>query len=197
MVEGIFGGYGCLRDGHPATSSKLASEDGRWLTVENVRDTGEFIAVYNLRVSSEHTYFVGEATWGFAVWSHNAGCVPNAGPVAEPNGSFYSTAFESNLNPSSYLGASRGRHFQEANESLLRAMESDGRLAQSLRDLGVSLERTPSGLAPRQPPPGWTWHHAQEPGVMQLVPRTQHTPGSIFWDTLHPGGRGGFAIWGQ
>ena len=56
----------------------LASEDGRWLTVGNVRDTGEFIAVYNLRVSSDHTYFVGKATWGFAVWSHNANCVPGS-----------------------------------------------------------------------------------------------------------------------
>ncbi|MCB1692221.1 MAG: HNH endonuclease [Pseudomonadales bacterium] len=52
-------------------------------------------------------------------------------------------------------------------------------------------------MAPRQPPAGWTWHHAQEPGVMQLVPRVQHAPGSIFQDVLHPNGRGGYSIWGQ
>ncbi len=39
---------------------------------------------------------------------------------------------------------------------------------------------------------GWTWHHAEELGVMQPVPRDQHTA----WDTIHPTGRGGFAIWG-
>jgi hypothetical protein len=28
--------------------------------------------VYNLRVAEDHTYFVGEAAWGFSVWVHNA-----------------------------------------------------------------------------------------------------------------------------
>lgn len=47
------------------------------------------------------------------------------------------------------------------------------------------------------------WHHAHPDtvdgrfGVMQLVPTYQHTPGSSFWATLHPGNRGGFAIWGK
>ena len=118
-------------------------------------------------------------------------------PVAEPKGNFYSTAFETSLDPGSYPGVSRGRHFQEANESLLRGMEGDGQFAQSMRDLGVSLERTPTGLAPREAPAGWVWHHGVEPGIMQLVPKPQHTPGSIFWDTMHPGGRGGYAIWGK
>jgi hypothetical protein len=45
--------------------------------------------------------------------------------VAEPNGSFYSAAFETRLNPASYPGASRAAHFQEANESLLRMMVAD------------------------------------------------------------------------
>jgi len=88
-------------------------------------------------------------------------------------------------------------HFQEANESLLRMMEADSGFAQSMRKMGINLERTPTGLAPRQPPAGWSWRHAQEPGVMQLVPRPQHTPGSIFWETLHPGGQGGYSIWGK
>lgn len=46
---------------------------------------------------------------------------------------------------------------------------------------------------------GWVWHHDIEPGVMQLVPKSQHPniPGGIFWDTLHPGGQGGFSIWGK
>ena len=28
--------------------------------------------VYNLRVADYHTYFVGDASWGFALWAHNA-----------------------------------------------------------------------------------------------------------------------------
>ena len=27
--------------------------------------------VYNFRVQEDHTYFVGQPTWGFAVWVHN------------------------------------------------------------------------------------------------------------------------------
>jgi hypothetical protein len=44
-------------------------------------------------------------------------------------------------------------------------------------------------------PSGWTWHHSPEPGVMQLVPRIQHTPGSEFWHLLHGNGNGGYHLW--
>ncbi len=76
-------------------------------------------------------------------------------------------------------------------------MEESAQFSQMMQRLGVNLERTSTGLAPRIPPAGWTWHHAKETGVMQLVPRNQHTPGSVFWDTMHPGGKGGYSIWGQ
>jgi hypothetical protein len=115
--------------------------------------------------------------------------------VAQPNGNAYSVAFETRLSVNSY--PSRARHFQEANLALLKSMEESTQFSQMVQKLGINLERSPTGLAPRTPPVGWTWHHATESGVMQLVPRTQHTPGSIFWDTLHPGGQGGYSIWGQ
>ena len=53
----------------------LLSQDGRWLAVEAVRDTGEYETVYNLRVADYHTYFVGSEEWGFSVWAHNQ-CMP-------------------------------------------------------------------------------------------------------------------------
>jgi hypothetical protein len=43
----------------------------------------------------------------------------------------------------------------------------------------------------------WVWHHDIGAGVMQLVPKNQHTVGSTLWNTLHPNGIGGFAIWGK
>lgn len=117
---------------------------------------------------------------------------------AAPDGSAYSVAYQTQLDPSSYPGVSRGRHFQEANENLLTAMDGDPAFAQSIGDLGINLQRTPTGLAPRTSPDNWTWHHAAEPpGSMQLVPRDQHAPGSIFQDALHPGGVGGYSIWGK
>lgn len=117
--------------------------------------------------------------------------------IAEPTGQFYSVAYETKLSPTSYPGVSRGAHFQEANENFLQAMEGDAAYAQDMQSLGINLQRTPTGLAPRTSPSGWTWHHAEEPGVMQLVPRTQHQPGSIFQDALHPNGKGGYSIWGK
>jgi hypothetical protein len=109
----------------------------------------------------------------------------------------YSVAFETQLRPTSYPGFSRGFHFQEANENLLSVIQADPRLAQIMQEVGVNLGRTPTGLAPRTSPGGWSWHNATEPGVLQLVPRSQHTPSSTFWYTMHPDGQGGYAKWGR
>jgi RHS repeat-associated protein len=113
------------------------------------------------------------------------------------NPAAYSTAFEAQLKASSYPGVSRARHFQEANEQLLVAVETDPGAAAFMQEVGVNIERTATGLVPRTPPAGWTWHHETGAGVLRLVPRPQHTPGSAFWEVLHPGGRGGYSIWGK
>ena len=117
--------------------------------------------------------------------------------TAVADGSIYSTAFQTTLKSTSYPGAFRAAHFQEANGALLQAMEGSTEVAARMQGLGINVQRTATGLAPRQSPAGWTWHDAPEPGVMQLVPRTQHAPGSIFQQTLHPGGQGGMATWGR
>lgn len=51
---------------------QIASHDGQDGVVEEVFDTGEVQAVYNIRVAECHTYFVGCSGWGLTVWSHNA-----------------------------------------------------------------------------------------------------------------------------
>ncbi len=50
---------------------RLLSNDGTWVDVEDLLDTGEWETVYNLRVADHHTYFVGTAEWGWAAWAHN------------------------------------------------------------------------------------------------------------------------------
>ncbi|MGL6077093.1 MAG: polymorphic toxin-type HINT domain-containing protein [Fimbriiglobus sp.] len=50
---------------------RLLTEDGSWVAVEGLRDTGSWERVYNLRVADDHTYFVGEEAWGFSAWAHN------------------------------------------------------------------------------------------------------------------------------
>nr|WP_246385189.1 hemagglutinin repeat-containing protein [Gluconacetobacter asukensis] len=132
-----------------------------------------------------------------AMMEKNEGTKGTATTIPEPTGDFYSVAFEAKLGPTSYPGVSRGAHFQEANEALLQAMEGDANFAQDMQDLGISLQRSPTGRSPRTSPTDWTWHHAEAPGTMQLVPRSQHAPGSIFQDVLHPNGQGGYSIWGK
>ncbi|EGX6965406.1 S-type Pyocin family protein, partial [Vibrio alginolyticus] len=109
----------------------------------------------------------------------------------------YSSGFKTFLSPNSYPGVSRARHFQEANENLLKMMETDPEFASQMESLNIKLERTATGLAPRRPPKGWTWHHEREKGSMVLVPREQHTIGSEEWKVLHPDNKGGYSIWGK
>jgi hypothetical protein len=48
------------------------SDDGQWVVVEDLLDTGDVQTVYNLQIADDHTYFVGSVEWGFSVWAHNA-----------------------------------------------------------------------------------------------------------------------------
>ena len=130
-----------------------------------------------------------------------AGGIPKAAPtLTVGSGNAYSVAVETRLAASSYPGISRAAHFQEANANLLNQMNADVGFATLMDDLipGIRGQLAgPRGGISRQAPSGWTWHHASEPGVMQLVPRVQHqAPGNI-QNLLHEGGRGGYAIWGK
>ena len=49
----------------------LVSHDGQEVIVEGIAPSGEWEAVYNLRVADWHTYFVGDVGWGWSVWAHN------------------------------------------------------------------------------------------------------------------------------
>ena len=90
-------------------------------------------------------------------------------------------------------------------------MRSDPDFAVRMAELGIEVPvykrsgpwgeaGSPRGVSPT----GWTWHHALEPGAMQLVPRWQHQ-GAPMWTglpgawqyLLHPGDAGGFKLWGK
>jgi len=113
-----------------------------------------------------------------------------------PNGSFYSVAYQTILN-STDLGKSREVHFNRANAALDKAIQSDPEFAVQMEHLIPGVSDSVSKVGGRETPEGWVWHHDQGIGVMQLVPENQHTPGSIFWNTLHPtpGNAGGYSIW--
>ena len=67
-------GKGWIAASELVAGDLLNRDDGQWVAVAEVYDTGEYETVYNLRVADFHTYFVGSETWGFSVWAHNRAC---------------------------------------------------------------------------------------------------------------------------
>ena len=112
------------------------------------------------------------------------------------SGNAYSVAYEMKLDASAF-GRTDAVHFNRANAALDAALRGDSVFAAQMEQLSPGIAARVSSLGGRDNPFGFTWHHAQYPGVMQLVPTIQHTPGSIFWRTLHPdaGAAGGYSIW--
>lgn len=74
-------------------------------------------------------------------------------------------------------------HFQTANETLYKAIAEDPSVAENVRLTPSDLQALENG----QTPAGYTWHHSEEPGHLQLVDRETHA------ETAHTGGR---ALWG-
>jgi hypothetical protein len=135
-----------------------------------------------------------------AMSATNADAAPEA-PARAPathDGRYYSVAYEAKLKPKPKGTGPKG-HIRESNENLLREMEGNPEMAQLMQDLDVRLRRTPTGLAPDEPPPDHTWHHySWEEGTMHLMPRWQHQS-KIFRKVLHPfpHGGGGNIRWGH
>ncbi len=119
-------------------------------------------------------------------------------PPAKPRA--YSSAFEFQLDPKD-LGRSRGVHFARGKAALIAELEASEDFAQTMEAIIPGIRDALRGR--RNVPKGWTWEHASRStaggreGVMRLVPRVQHTPGSPFWRLLHPdpGAAGGYSQW--
>ncbi|MCL9806925.1 DUF6443 domain-containing protein [Flavobacterium amniphilum] len=140
-------------------------------------------------------------SWGWAfkglgyAWNGLFGTA--AKTSVEASGSVYSVAYETTLSSELFPGGSYYSHFKAANTSLSDAMASDVAFSNSMSNLGVTVPRSATGNILGKSPTNWVWHHDVGAGVMQLVPKTQHTTGSIYWETLHPGGVGGMHIWNK
>jgi len=50
----------------------MSSDLSSWVELEHVAELEGTHTVYNFRVAKHHTYFVGGANYGFALWTHNA-----------------------------------------------------------------------------------------------------------------------------
>jgi hypothetical protein len=119
-----------------------------------------------------------------------------------PKPKAYTVGYEFRLD-STDLGRSRPVHFRLANAGLDAVLTADPEFAAAM-ELGIP--GASKAVALRENPSGWTWHHAPlsaavryphgtpTPGLLQLVPRAEHTSGA-FRFLFHPGGFGGYAEW--
>ncbi|MFE8698411.1 HNH endonuclease [Cytobacillus sp. FJAT-53684] len=94
----------------------------------------------------------------------------------------FESEYEVQLDESLYLQSSHV-HFSYANAELYEAIQEDPNLAD---DLGLN-EQDIKALANGDNPEGFTWHHHEEPGTLQLVDEEVHA------NTGHDGGR---EVWG-
>ncbi|MFB7557105.1 polymorphic toxin-type HINT domain-containing protein [Streptomyces brevispora] len=180
---------------------KLQNDTGGPTVVIDTKAYTATLATYDLSIEGLHTYYVLAGATPVLVHNCNSGvnsageaCACGGGPQA------YSVAFEMTLDAADF-GRSRSTHFRRANEALDAALQSDAGFAQSMDQLIPGIGSAVSSRGGRRTPAGWTWQH--EPasnaggrqGVMRLVPRSQHDPGSLWQHLLHPGGAGGYAEW--
>ncbi len=106
---------------------------------------------------------------------HNGLVIEDVFPV-------FDAAFETQLPEVLYLQSDHS-HISFANGQLADAVAANPNLIQELQLSTVDLQK----LQMYQTPDGYTWHHHETPGVMQLVNTEQHEA------TAHTGGR---LIWG-
>lgn len=107
--------------------------------------------------------------------------LPN-GEVEQGTFPVFDSKFSTIIAEDLYL-ESDGVHFDLANETLYQGIQENPNLA---NELGLS-QADVQALANGQTPEGYTWHHNEEPGVIQLVDEEIHE------QTGHTGGR---AVWG-
>jgi hypothetical protein len=97
----------------------------------------------------------------------------------------FDTGFETLLDDIHIGSKDRLAHYKAANQKLFQAIGEDPSLG---RSLGLSPEAINKLPTSTKPPPGYSWHHHQDVGRMQLITTKAHQ--------LAAPHTGGMAIWG-
>ena len=108
---------------------------------------------------------------------------PHAGPFSPWKQ--FRTKFETLLDDVHIGSGQRFSHYKAANQRLSQAIKKDPSLA---KELGLSAETIEKLSTSIRPPNGYSWHHHQDVGKMQLVNIDEHQ--------LAASHTGGMAIWG-
>ncbi|MEM9204016.1 MAG: polymorphic toxin-type HINT domain-containing protein [Actinomycetota bacterium] len=181
---------------------RLVTTDGVTVTVYGLDEqTWRYGDAFDLTVDDLPTYYVTTSD-DVPVLVHNTDCGPDVqlqlfdDDAYVSAGRRYTVEAEAMLSPDSYR-RSRQAHNADANATLHAQVVADPVLAARLESTypGITSKLAPStrGRYSRSTPHRQlTWHHHPTvPGLMQLVPRVQHTP------SIHlQGNRGGWWVWG-
>ena len=97
----------------------------------------------------------------------------------------FNSVFDTKLDEKDYK-SSNGKQFSECNKKLKETIENDSELREQFTD--EQLDDIENGRTPR----GYTWHHSEEPGKMQLVKTEDHD--KRIGGAAHTGGN---SIWGN
>ena len=97
----------------------------------------------------------------------------------------FDSVFDTELDESDYQSSS-SKQFNECNKKLKETINNDPELKEQFTD--EQIEDIENGRTPR----GYTWHHTEEPGKMQLVKTEDHD--RRIGGAAHTGGN---SIWGN
>lgn len=92
----------------------------------------------------------------------------------------FEAAMEVDLEAKDYQASDR-THFEKANQELFEEVKTNPELSSRFDE--IQLEQ----IENKETPDGYVWHHAEEPGRLELVDETKHR------QSAHTGGRN---IWG-
>ncbi|WPH23685.1 RHS repeat-associated core domain-containing protein (plasmid) [Variovorax paradoxus] len=96
--------------------------------------------------------------------------------------------------PCAIRKGSREDHFRDANQNLHEQIQDNPALGAALGPEVINhVKPGARGAYSTESPPSLTWHHsAQDPTLLELVPRPQHRAPGPVQDSLHPSQQGGF-----
>ena len=144
------------------------------------------VKVYNFEVEDFHTYFVGKEP----VLVHN-GCGVDDVADGREAGKYH--VFESVTLDPKLQYKSDPVQFRYANKQLLNHLDTDAAFRKDMFTRHPELADWVKNGDLSASPKGFTWHHSEATGILELVDRGDHNK---FHGIYHPSGQGGRAIWG-
>ncbi|PLR83472.1 hypothetical protein CVD25_14880 [Bacillus canaveralius] len=159
---------------------KVVAVSGLAIGVVDLVDGADIVEAEELETRNDHLTGYEHPDTGVA-FVEKIVELPN-GQVIEGTFPVFDSNFNVMIAEELYL-ESDDAHFEVANDTLYLAITENSNLA---NELGLSQSDV-QALSNGQTPAGYTWHHNEEPGFLQLVEEEPHA------QTAHTGGR---AIWG-